>query len=52
MSYATLTLDFDGPLAIVTLNRPDKRNAISYELIDELLRALDEVENRPRKSLS
>ena len=44
MSYSTLTLNFDGALAIVTLNRPDKRNAISYELIDELLRALDEVE--------
>lgn len=44
MHYSTLTLDYDGLLAIVTLNRPDKRNAISYELIDELLRALQEVE--------
>jgi methylglutaconyl-CoA hydratase len=26
------------------LNRPDKRNAISFELIDDLLRALEEVE--------
>src|ERR1700760_3059901 len=43
-SFATLTLAYDGPLAIVTLNRPDKRNAISYELIDEILRALGEVE--------
>jgi methylglutaconyl-CoA hydratase len=41
--YSTLTLDYDGPLAIVTLNRPDRRNAISYELINELLRALDEL---------
>ena len=42
--YATLTLDYDGPLAVLTLNRPDKRNAISYELIDELLRALQQIE--------
>jgi len=40
----TLTLDGDGSLAILTLNRPDRRNAISYELIDELLRALQEVD--------
>jgi len=42
--YTTLTLDYGGPLAIVTLNRPEKRNAISYELIDDILRALHEVE--------
>src|SRR5271167_2334677 len=44
-SFISLSLAYDGPLAIVTLNRPDKRNAISYELIDELLRAMLEVEN-------
>jgi methylglutaconyl-CoA hydratase len=42
--YSTLTLSYEGPIAFVTLNRPDKRNAISYELIDDLLRALAEVE--------
>lgn len=44
MPYSTLTLTHEGPIALVTFNRPDKRNAISYELIDELLRALAEVE--------
>ncbi len=44
MQYSTLILDFEGSLAVLTLNRPDKRNAISYELIAELLRALDEIE--------
>jgi len=44
-SYATLTLASDERVVIVTLNRPDKRNAISYELIDELLRALQDAEN-------
>jgi methylglutaconyl-CoA hydratase len=42
--YLTLTLDHNCPLTVVTLNRPDKRNAISYELIDELLRALEDAE--------
>ncbi|HUI85485.1 MAG TPA: enoyl-CoA hydratase-related protein [Candidatus Binatia bacterium] len=46
-SYDTLTLVHDGPLATITLNRPEKRNAISYELIDELLRALGEIEQSP-----
>lgn len=32
---------------MITLNRPEKRNAISYELIDELSRALEEVEQSP-----
>ena len=43
-TYSTLTLAFDGSIALVTLNRPDKRNAISYELIDDVLRALAEIE--------
>lgn len=43
MSYKTVQLAFDGKLATLTLNRPEKRNAISFELIDDLLRALDEV---------
>jgi len=45
MNYTTLQLVHDSGIAILTLNRPDKRNAISYELIDELLRALEEVKS-------
>lgn len=44
-NYSTLTLAYEGRLALITLNRPEKRNAISYELIDDVLRALDAVEN-------
>ncbi len=44
MPYNTIELRYDGPVATMTLNRPDKRNAISFELIDDLLHALDDVE--------
>lgn len=43
MAYKTIQLAFEGKLAILTLNRPEKRNAISFELIDDLLLALEEV---------
>jgi methylglutaconyl-CoA hydratase len=43
MNFTTLQLAYDDRVATVTLNRPEKRNAISFELIDDLLRALDEV---------
>jgi methylglutaconyl-CoA hydratase len=43
-SFTTLALAYQDALATVTLNRPDRRNAISYELIGELLRALAEVQ--------
>jgi methylglutaconyl-CoA hydratase len=43
MNYKTLHLAHDAGIATITLNRPEKRNAISYELIEELLAALDEV---------
>ena len=45
MNYSTLQLAFEVGIATLTLNRPDNRNAISYELIDDLLRALEEVKN-------
>jgi methylglutaconyl-CoA hydratase len=45
MNYNTLQLAFANGVATLTLNRPEKRNAISYELIADLLRALEEVKN-------
>jgi methylglutaconyl-CoA hydratase len=45
MTYNTIQLAHQGDVALITLNRPEKRNAISFELIDDLLRALDEVAN-------
>jgi methylglutaconyl-CoA hydratase len=43
MDYRTLQLTYDGRVATITLNRPEKRNAINFELIDDLLRSLEEV---------
>lgn len=42
--YSTLLLDISGQTADITLNRPDKRNAVSATMIAELQTALDEVE--------
>ena len=39
-----IQLAFDSGVATITLNRPEKRNAISSALVDELLAALDEIE--------
>src|SRR5437868_13460645 len=47
MNFTTLQLTYDDRVATVTLNRPEKRNAISFELIDDLMRALDEVAQSP-----
>ena len=38
--YKTTRYEEARGVATITLNRPDKRNAISYELIDDLLSAL------------
>jgi methylglutaconyl-CoA hydratase len=45
MPYNTLTLAYEDRVALITLNRPEKRNAVSFELLAELMSALDEVEH-------
>ena len=49
MSYSTLNLRYETDLAILTFNRPEKRNAICPEMIGELLAALDEIEHGPAR---
>ncbi len=53
MPYNTLLLSpaESSRIATITFNRPDKRNAVSYELIEELARALDEVKHSPAQAL-
>lgn len=44
MQFQNIKLESENRIATITLNRPDKRNALSFQLLDELVRALDEVE--------
>ncbi len=47
MSYETISVEQDGPSCVITLNRPDKRNAISVLMMDELMAALKAAEAEP-----
>jgi enoyl-CoA hydratase/carnithine racemase len=43
MSYQSICLEREGAIAVVTLNRPQRRNALSLELMQELVDCLDEI---------
>jgi methylglutaconyl-CoA hydratase len=44
MQYETLLLENTGQLSTITLNRPEKRNAITTQMIADLQTALDAIE--------
>jgi len=46
VSYQHVIRSADGPLGIVTLNRPERRNALSLELMEELISCLDELSSQ------
>jgi len=41
--YQTILFESDGPIGILTLNRPQRRNALSLELMQEVIACLDEI---------
>lgn len=45
MTSSLVNIDLLGPVAIVRLNRPDKHNALSREMLDELSQAFRKLEN-------
>ncbi len=42
MPYQNLIASTQGPLGIITLNRPERRNPLSLEMMQELIACLDE----------
>jgi enoyl-CoA hydratase/carnithine racemase len=47
VEYRNLIVSTEQPAARITLNRPDKRNALSLELMQELIAALHAASARP-----
>src|SRR5438270_7689128 len=44
MTFSTIKLAYDARVATITFSRPEKRNALSVQMIEEILAALAEVE--------
>src|SRR5438034_4628136 len=43
MSYKTLLLEITGGVALITINRPDKLNALNDQVVDELAHAAERI---------
>lgn len=51
MAFNTIILSLSDDLARLTLNRPDKLNSFTQQMHEELIEALDEVENSQARAL-
>jgi len=47
MEYQTLLLEKENGVCLLTLNRPERLNALGYQLIADLNKALDQIEEDP-----
>lgn len=50
MPYSMVKLDSEELVALLTFNRPEKRNALSKQLMEEILGALAEIEASPAQA--
>ena len=44
--FENIKVEYDGSLAVLTINRPEKRNAITNATVEEIDKALSELENK------
>ncbi len=44
MSYETILVEQRDTIGIIRLNRPEKRNAMNAQLVDDVVTALNEFE--------
>ena len=44
MTFKTITLEQHENLAVILLNRPEKLNAFTFLMMEELIKALDLIE--------
>jgi enoyl-CoA hydratase/carnithine racemase len=47
MSYVHILYEVEGPIGVITLNRPQRRNALSLELMLEILDCLEAIGRDP-----
>jgi enoyl-CoA hydratase len=47
MTYEHLLVEKDGPVAVITLNRPQQMNALSYGLVKEIALAMESFDQDP-----
>jgi hypothetical protein len=49
VSYQHLLVDSDGPITTITLNRPEKRNALALDVMIELTQAFRDIAGTGRR---
>ena len=50
MTYENILVETHGHVGLIRLNRPQALNALSAPLIEDLNKALEAFESRPRRS--